>query len=245
MVFKLLVIGHLLGTFYFQTGKPTKGSLRHCFIYFMALLAVTAGFISVDRWALLLVALLLASGLHKIIDFTKLKLKTRGYIIFLLDQLLHIGILYAIMRVFYLNMSDNCLIYRIFDQAAVEKNITPLLAGLICWRPASVFVSTVFQSIPDTIKNADRVENCEDINCPFRPGNGEEIKIGAWIGILEREIILILGLLNQFGAIGFALTAKSLARYKQLENKAFAEKYLVGTLLSALTAILSVLLCRQ
>lgn len=238
MVFKLLVIGHLLGTFYFQTGKQEKGSLRHCFIYFMALLAVTAGFVPVNNWAWLLAALLLAAGLHKIIDFAKLKLKTRGYIIFLLDQLLHIGVLYAIMKVFYLNVSDDCLIYRIFDQTAVEKNITPLLAGLICWRPASVFVSTVFQSIPDTIKNAD-------IDCPLKPDNGEEVKIGAWIGILEREIILILGLLNQFGAIGFALTAKSLARYKQLENKAFAEKYLVGTLLSALTAILSILLCRQ
>ncbi|MFT4005500.1 MAG: DUF3307 domain-containing protein [Lacrimispora sp.] len=238
MVFKLLVIGHLLGTFYFQTGKPAKGSLRHCFIYFMALLAVTAGFVPVNKWAWLLGALLLAAGLHKIIDFVKLKLKTKGYIIFLLDQLLHIGVLYAIMKVFYLNVSDDCLIYRIFDQTAVEKNITPLLAGLICWRPASVFVSTVFQSIPDTIKNAD-------IDCPFKPDHGEEVKIGAWIGILEREIILILGLLNQFGAIGFALTAKSLARYKQLENKAFAEKYLVGTLLSALTAIFSILLCRQ
>ena len=43
--------------------------------------------------------------------------------------------------------------------------------------------------------------------------------------MLEREIILILGLMGQFGAIGFVLTAKSLARFRQLEDKEFAEKY--------------------
>jgi hypothetical protein len=71
----------------------------------------------------------------------------------------------------------------------------------------------------------------------------EVVKIGSWIGILEREIILILGLMGQYGAIGFVLTAKSVARYKQLENKAFAEKYLVGTLLSALIAIAGASIC--
>lgn len=68
-------------------------------------------------------------------------------------------------------------------------------------------------------------------------------RIGSLIGILEREIILMLGLMQQFGAIGFVLTAKSLARYKQLEDKDFAEKYLVGTLLSAFIAIGCVILC--
>ena len=58
--------------------------------------------------------------------------------------------------------------------------------------------------------------------------------------MLEREIILMLGLMGQFGAIGFVLTAKSLARFKQLENKSFAEKYLVGTLLSGGIAIVCI-----
>ena len=58
-----------------------------------------------------------------------------------------------------------------------------------------------------------------------------------------REIILLLGLMGQYGAVGFVLTAKSLARYKQLEKKAFAEKYLVGTLLSAFIAFGCVAMC--
>lgn len=68
----------------------------------------------------------------------------------------------------------------------------------------------------------------------------EEAKIGRWIGILEREIILILGLMGQYGAIGFVLTAKSLARFNQLNDQSFAEKYLVGTLLSSFLAIVCI-----
>ena len=51
--------------------------------------------------------------------------------------------------------------------------------------------------------------------------------------------------MGQFGAIGFVLTAKSLAKFKRLENKSFAEKYLVGTLLSAFIAIMCIAICKQ
>lgn len=62
-------------------------------------------------------------------------------------------------------------------------------------------------------------------------------KYGKWIGIAEREIILLLGLTGQYSAIGFVLTAKSVARFEQLKEKRFAEKYLIGTLVSTLVAI--------
>ena len=47
--------------------------------------------------------------------------------------------------------------------------------------------------------------------------------------------------MGQLGAIGFVLAAKSLARFKQLDDRDFAEKYLVGTLLSVLIALLSIM----
>ena len=49
---------------------------------------------------------------------------------------------------------------------------------------------------------------------------------------------------NQFGVIGFVLTAKSIARFKQMENKDFAEKYLIGTLTSFLIVLISVLILK-
>lgn len=59
------------------------------------------------------------------------------------------------------------------------------------------------------------------------------------IGVLERLCILTLVILNQYTAISFIIAAKSLARLNYLiGDKDFAEKYLIGTLLSIMIAIL-------
>jgi hypothetical protein len=64
-------------------------------------------------------------------------------------------------------------------------------------------------------------------------------KAGAFIGSLERLIILLLISLGQYSAIGLVLTAKSVARYNKIaDDKQFAEYYLLGTLLSALYALI-------
>ncbi len=57
--------------------------------------------------------------------------------------------------------------------------------------------------------------------------------------------MVALVLLDAPTAIGFVLTAKSIARFKQLEDKDFAERYIVGTLLSVGIALASVLLITQ
>jgi len=61
---------------------------------------------------------------------------------------------------------------------------------------------------------------------------------GYAIGMLERVCVFTLTLLGQYTAISFVIAAKSLARMKQFEEKDFAEKYLVGTLLSVVIALL-------
>lgn len=61
---------------------------------------------------------------------------------------------------------------------------------------------------------------------------------GRIIGMLERGIILTFGLLGEFGAISFVFVAKSMARFKQLEKRQFAEYYLIGTLLSFFFALI-------
>lgn len=68
--------------------------------------------------------------------------------------------------------------------------------------------------------------------------------VGQTIGVLERMVMLTLVVLGEWSALGFVLTAKSVARFKELENKEFAETYLVGTLTSFLVAGGSGLLLR-
>jgi len=61
---------------------------------------------------------------------------------------------------------------------------------------------------------------------------------GKVIGMLERGIILTFALLGEYGAISFVFVAKSMARFKQLEKRQFAEYYLIGTLLSFFFALI-------
>ncbi|MGB5874911.1 MAG: hypothetical protein WBH56_14420 [Bacteroidota bacterium] len=65
---------------------------------------------------------------------------------------------------------------------------------------------------------------------------------GEWIGILERILALTFVLAGSYTAVAFAVTAKSIARFKELENKDFAEYYLLGTTGSLVVAILAGLL---
>jgi len=72
----------------------------------------------------------------------------------------------------------------------------------------------------------------------LREGRGP-YATGATIGFLERFILYLLVLLGQWGALGFVIAAKSIARFKELDEKGFADYYLIGTLASVLTAIAS------
>ena len=68
--------------------------------------------------------------------------------------------------------------------------------------------------------------------------NESEENVGEWIGILERIITLTFVLTGNFTAIAFVLTAKSIARFKALEeSKDFAEYYLLGTSGSMIAAL--------
>jgi len=68
-----------------------------------------------------------------------------------------------------------------------------------------------------------------------------EYNAGRVIGMLERALIYIAVLNNQFSAIGLIVAAKGFARFRQLEERRFAEYVLIGTLLSALLAVLAAL----
>jgi hypothetical protein len=67
---------------------------------------------------------------------------------------------------------------------------------------------------------------------------------GRTIGILERMFAITLILLNHWEALGFLVAAKSLARFKDLDDRQRAEYYLVGTLVSLFGATVSALAAR-
>ncbi|MBS1767147.1 MAG: hypothetical protein JST05_07080 [Acidobacteria bacterium] len=71
---------------------------------------------------------------------------------------------------------------------------------------------------------------------PGQPSPAEEYRRGRIIGMLERTLVFALVLGGQYGALGFVMAAKALARFKNLDEQDFAEYFLVGTLLSVTIA---------
>jgi len=69
-------------------------------------------------------------------------------------------------------------------------------------------------------------------------------RVGATIGVLERLLIVTFVLVGADAAIGFVIAAKTIARFRQLDDRDFAEYYLLGTLASVSVAIVTGLIAR-
>lgn len=67
---------------------------------------------------------------------------------------------------------------------------------------------------------------------------------GRVIGFLERLIVYTLVVAGEYGAMGWVIAAKGLARFKNLEDRTFAEYFLIGTMLSLVLAGGTALLVR-
>ena len=239
MTIAILISIHLLADFLFQTSiysekkrKMLKPLLLHCFIYFIIFEIVLLPILQFKKLFLLGVII---SVLHFLIIFTKNKLEKsfpqrRLQIwIFSINQLIHFVILIGIYYIFNLANSVSNLYINLQGYENFKIIILYISVFSIIYEPASVFIRKLFTSISSKT---------------YPKENLEELKAGNIIGKLERIIIAILLLNNQFGVIGFVLTAKSIARFKQMENRDFAEKYLIGTLTSFLIVLISVFILK-
>ena len=239
MIIAILISIHLLADFLFQTSaysekkrKILKSLLLHCLIYFIVFEIVLLLILQFKK-AILIGMIICIS--HLLINFIKNKLekifpqRRLQFLFFSFNQLLHF---IAIVGFYYILNIENFTSQLYIDLKDCEHFKTFILyitVFSIILDPASVLIRKLFISIsPKTYPKA----------------YSEELKAGNIIGKLERTIIAILLLNNQFGLIGFVLTAKSIARFKQMEDKNFAEKYLIGTLTSFLIVLITVLILK-
>lgn len=243
MIYKLLILGHFIGDFYVQSDKMAveKGRnsmmfLKHCIFYMFSIFICSFFAIEKQEIAKYMICIFGISTIHGVIDFIKKQIEKKnkiakkyGTVVFLGDQLLHVFTIIVFYRISPLNFNLSFLFTgKSYDPILINNGILCLLGAFLCAKPAGIFVKMILAEIT------------KDNNAAVDTDHKENANAGFLIGVLEREIILFLGILGQFGAIGFVLTAKSIARFKQLEDKNFSEKYLVGTLLSVFIAILCV-----
>lgn len=182
---------------------------------------------------------------HLIIDFIKVgafhtkywtKYKNRyvdrEVVIYLADQLLHIGLILGLCIYF---VNSGLILHQVtfFDRIAIDIGISIgnairwTLLILLLFKPSNITFSKLFKlykPVGDIPSIATTKEN--------------EIKAGAMIGFLERVLLVIFFSIEQYSSIALVMTAKSIARYDKLsKNESFAEYYLIGTLSSMIMAI--------
>lgn len=107
--------------------------------------------------------------------------------------------------------------------------LTTGIGLMLCLNEANLLIRLVIDRL--SLKPKDPVTDPTDkrlIN--------KEYQRGRIIGILERLTIFTLVFTAQYSAMGFVLAAKAMARFKTLDDRDFAEYFLVGTLLSVVLA---------
>lgn len=237
VLFNFFLILHILGDFYFQSNALSEKKQNeykyvafHGFIYLMSSLACVILYWSVP----LMITVIVLAVSHFIIDSAKfiyINKKGHNTRIYILDQLIHI-IIVAVAASFLGGTGFELKpIQPLGDLLSVIVKDPDMLiiwgsALLMSIKPANVTIKQLIIKFKPAKKQ--RQEHSAD----------NFIKAGEFIGALERIIILLFLSVNQYTTIGFVLTAKSIARYNKIStSKKFAEYYLLGTLLSALFAI--------
>jgi hypothetical protein len=220
LAWSLLCAGHLLADFVFQSRAMVEGKrkerrwlLAHGLEVLLVQVLVLLPFCPGWRTALALVLIALT---HVAIDALKVWTEERlgrRLLWFTLDQLAHVGVLFAACAW----ITAGGVELSRFAHPSLER--LAWIAGLYAFNVngGSAIVSAVLEGLRTSSKS---------------PG----ARAGHVIGILERMAMLTLVWLGEWSALGFVLAAKSVARFKELENRDFAETYLVGTLTSFLVA---------
>ena len=240
MIIYILLMAHFLADFSFQTTNMAQKkinnfrfiiihSLIYAGTYLVAVFPLVKFNSAIFPFIIIITSHFFIDWIRKTVD-NKFKSKSVMFASFIVDQTLHILILVLLYFLFDLDAAATTIYTNIQKWSYFNNFIIYTLLFLIMWDPVAVFIKKLFSYILDE-------KSCV---------NGEnDLQIGRIIGKLERVIITAFVLCNQFGAIGFVLTAKSIARYKQLEDKNFAEKYLVGTLTSASFAFFTTIIFKK
>lgn len=225
----LLVAGHVLADFLFQTreGAEAKrrgtGFARHGTVVF-----VTQAALVVPLWsravALAVAAVTLA---HVAIDWGKARYlwpRTGPLTAFTLDQAAHLLAVGGVWAA-TVGWAPPAALPGVGGSTLGTIAAAALFAAAFAFNGAggSVIVEGALRRLDEAGAGADDA--------------GGVAGAGRLIGILERTLVLALILYQQWAAVAILVTAKSIARFEELKVRRFAEYYLVGTLASLLVAL--------
>lgn len=232
--FALLLLGHVLGDFTFQTDALAKAKhrvgplLSHVGIV-LVVHAVAFLPLLTRQTALLLVGVAVA---HLVIDAVTARVRHRttdSVHLFLGDQLAHLVVL--------------LVAWALIDPSALTNAPVVAALGDVAGLPWSeVTIGAVYLSAFAFAHEGGNTIVSGVLPADAPEPDGKDLEAGSLIGSLERWIVLLLGFAGLWEAVALVLAAKSIARFEELKQRAFAEYFLVGTLTSVLVAFVLVVL---
>jgi hypothetical protein len=235
-----LLIAHCLTDFFFQPNKWVSGKRgkiwRSKYLWYHGFLTGLVTWIFLGNlqlwWAVFIIMIT-----HTIIDAIKLRLEKKygsGLKLFLADQFMHSIIIIATWLWIVGGWEKlGGLLREYLPQYHILLRV---LGYLIMIGPVGYIIQFITRKWLHEINPEDSLQNA-----------------GKWIGVLERVLTLTFVFINQFGAIGFLITAKSLLRVidkpdkpngeptliKPFSSRKRTEYVLIGTFLSFSIAILT------
>ena len=242
---------HVFADFLLQIRWIIENKRRpRAFLTHIAIVAATAA-VLLGAWsyaahtALKAVAIIAIS--HALIDWGKLWQSRKPWvhehprgklILFLADQLLHI--LVIIFTAWYLREAWNEGWWSTLPAQSQTQFLTVLCvsAGFILTTRTGSFVIELFmqgfsRSKPEPSSSAiSEHVHAEPDNSQETEADKGLIDGGKWIGLLERALIFVLIMAQEFQAIGFLIAAKSILRFQYAKERSHSETVIIGTLAS-------------
>lgn len=292
-LFLVFLLSHLLADFVFQTDKMAKHKgdkvdfknfkendkkikslLPHIVVHigmivflFSIIKQLDAEYIKEDIINIILISIIIILS-HFLVDCFKYIVKVKTLYLFLLDQLIHVIIIYLAI-ICILNKSIysfiNINLYNKYNMIFTDRIILVGIIFLIGTYFGAYFIQLYLKpNLPSNIVSDSQIIVKENflLTCAPHKGmiidsfNGEiktniqkrdnsSLSFGIRIGLVERTLIILLASTSNYATIAVIIALKTLTRFKMIEqSKDFGEYYLMGNLLSLMFSIPSGMLIK-
>lgn len=224
-LFLKLLLAHLLGQFFIQPKKWIQAkqvqSIRTPYFWLHIAIQSSLSYVLVGDWPDWRIPLVIFIS-HGLIDFLKIKAHTwqpkiPSLWIFAVDQVVHVLVLIALS-----STAGSGLWVSAIGGIASKEMLLVIVSFLLVSSPTGIVIGLITSKLSQPV-----------------PLNEGLDRAGRLIGVLERILVLVFILADQFSAIGLLLASKSILRISRDDDKEArmkTEYVLVGTLLSFLAA---------
>lgn len=242
-VFLALLFAHVLGDFPLQTRRMVLGKvemrvsayLSHGLVHLLVSIAALASFteIPLGSPATVLALAVLVPG-HLALDFGKSILlgrfpHTDGALLYAADQVVHALIVALVAAIIVQTPPPVETIGTLWMDVREPLLISALVMAATAF-PAGYLIRYMLKPLSSQLS----------MSCDPQAAGGESLEglsnAGLYLGWLERGLLVIAFAIPSFTAVGLIIGAKSIARFPEFKSRAFAEYFLIGTLISVAIA---------